>query len=44
MPLNPHEDEEKKSYSAVYLVMVFVVLWLAWLGAVKFTEPKTAQT
>ena len=25
-----------------FLLMFFVVLWLAWLGAVKFTEPKTA--
>ena len=26
----------------IYLVMFFLVLWLAWLGAVKFTEPKVA--
>lgn len=26
----------------IYLLMFFVVLWLAWLGAVKFTEPKAA--
>ena len=34
MPLNPHEDEEKKSYSAVYLVMVGLLLagsiWAVW--------------
>jgi hypothetical protein len=26
----------------LYLLMFFVVLWLAWLGAVKLTEPKAA--
>jgi hypothetical protein len=26
----------------LYLVMFFVVLWLAWVGAVKITEPKSA--
>jgi hypothetical protein len=24
----------------LYLLMFFTVLWLAWLGAVKITEPK----
>jgi hypothetical protein len=24
----------------VFLLLYFVFLWLAWLGAVKFTEPK----
>jgi hypothetical protein len=27
-----------------YLLMFFIVLWLAWLGAVKVTEPKVAQS
>jgi hypothetical protein len=27
-----------------YLLMFFVVLWVAWLAAVKITEPKTAQS
>jgi hypothetical protein len=27
-----------------YLLMFFVVLWLAWLGAVKVTEPKAVQS
>jgi hypothetical protein len=27
-----------------YLLMFFVVLWLSWLGAVKVTEPKVAQS
>jgi hypothetical protein len=26
----------------IYLLMFFVVLWLAWLAAVKLTEPKAA--
>lgn len=26
----------------IYLLMFFLVLWLSWLGAVKFTEPKAA--
>jgi hypothetical protein len=26
----------------LYLLMFFVVLWLAWLVAVKITEPKAA--
>jgi hypothetical protein len=26
----------------LYLLMFFVVLWLAWIGAVRFTEPKAA--
>ena len=25
-----------------FLFMFFVVMWFAWLGAVKFTEPKAA--
>jgi hypothetical protein len=28
----------------LYLLMFFAVLWLSWLGAVKFTEPKVAQS
>jgi hypothetical protein len=28
----------------IYLVMFFLVLWVAWLGAVKITAPRTAQT
>jgi hypothetical protein len=28
----------------IYLLLFFVVLWLSWLGAVKLTEPKTAQS
>ena len=27
----------------VYLLLFFLVLWVAWLGAVKVTEPKAAQ-
>jgi hypothetical protein len=27
----------------LYLLMFFVVLWLAWLGAVKITEPKAVS-
>jgi hypothetical protein len=28
----------------LYLLMFFTVLGLSWFGAVKLTEPKTAQT
>jgi hypothetical protein len=28
----------------IYLVMFFAVLYLAWIGAVKITEPKAAQS
>jgi hypothetical protein len=28
----------------LYLLMFFVVLWVSWLGAVKLTEPKVAQS
>ena len=27
-----------------FLLMFFAVMWFAWVGAVKITEPKTAQT
>jgi hypothetical protein len=27
-----------------FLLLFFVVLWLSWLGAVKLTEPKVAQS
>jgi hypothetical protein len=27
-----------------YLLMFFAVLYLSWLGAVKLTEPKSAQS
>lgn len=27
-----------------FLLLFFVVLWLSWLGAVKITEPKVAQS
>lgn len=27
-----------------FLLMFFAVLWLSWLGAVKLTEPKVAQS
>ena len=27
-----------------FLLLFFVVLWLAWLAAVRLTEPKPAQT
>lgn len=27
-----------------YLLMFFLVLWLSWIGAVKFTEPKVAAS
>lgn len=26
----------------LFLLMFFAVMWFAWLGAVKITEPKTA--
>lgn len=26
----------------LYLLMFFVVLWVSWLGAVKFTAPRSA--
>ncbi len=26
----------------LYLVMFFLVLWISWLGAVKFTAPRSA--
>jgi hypothetical protein len=26
----------------VFLVLFFTVMWVAWLGAVKLTEPKAA--
>jgi hypothetical protein len=28
----------------VFLLMFFAVMWFAWVGAVKITEPKTAQS
>lgn len=28
----------------VYLLLFFLVLWVAWIGAVKLTEPKAAQS
>jgi hypothetical protein len=28
----------------LFLLMFFSVMWFAWLGAVKITEPKTAQS
>jgi hypothetical protein len=28
----------------VFLLMFFAVMWFAWIGAVKITEPKTAQS
>jgi hypothetical protein len=27
-----------------FLLMFFVVLWLSWLGAVRLTAPKTAES
>jgi hypothetical protein len=27
-----------------FLLLFFMVLWLAWLAAVKLTEPKAAQS
>jgi len=27
----------------LYLLMFFVVLWLAWIGPVKLTEPKATS-
>lgn len=28
----------------LYLLMFFLVLWFAWIGAVKLTAPKAAQS
>jgi len=28
----------------IYLLLFFLVLWLAWLAAVKVTAPKAAQS
>ena len=28
----------------LFLLMFFAVMWFAWIGAVKLTEPKTAQS
>jgi hypothetical protein len=28
----------------IYLMMFFLVLWFAWLGAVRITAPKPAQS
>jgi len=28
----------------VFLILFFLVLWVAWIAAVKLTEPKTAYS